>query len=219
MELSRQTACLPLRQEGSGQRMSTLARFLVVTALAVLVVGGLWWRDDGATIPEPVPMQTNEPTVVTRVPVTSVVVSPTAPTAGNAADPPPSPRAAPDDGIAVLVRKLADRLYTTVGPQFVEHLVSKGLSRTDSERVVADMMPDWVRCQVDATLAQADEQSISRADVFAVLDAQGLFAFPPQSEPQLDMRAAIARAQQCRFGVQQRIGIAPGDFALRPTGR
>jgi hypothetical protein len=193
--------------------MRARTRFLIVSAVAVLVVGWLWWRHDGATMPEPVPMEANEPTVVTRVPVTPVLVTPTVATAGNVAD--PSPRAALDDGMAALVRKQADRLSKTVGPQFVEHLVSKGLSRADSERVVADIMPDWVRCQLDATLAQADEQSVSRAAVLAALDAEGVFA----PLPQLDMRAAITRAQLCRFSVQQRIGIAPGDFELRPTGR
>jgi hypothetical protein len=190
--------------------MSTPVRSLVITAVAVGIVGWLWWRDDAATMPEPAPpQQANE-----RILVTPAAVSSTEAIDDGTADLPRSPAVATDDGIAALVRGTADRTYDRLGPQFVEHLVSKGLSRDDSERLVADMMPDWVRCQLDATLAQADEQSLSRADVLAVLDANGVFAVPAQ----LDARAAIARAQPCRFNVQQRIGIAPGDFGLRPMG-
>ena len=76
-------------------------------------------------------------------------------------------------------------------------------------------MPDWVRCQVDATLAQADEQSLSRGDALSVMDENGLFATPPA----FHMTAAVVRAQPCRFSVQQRIGIFPGDFAFGPSGR
>lgn len=193
--------------------MSGPARVLVVAAIAVLAVGWLWSRDDGATMPEPAPtptpMQANEP-----VAVTAVSVTPTVATEDNVADLPLSPGPAPDDAMAALVGKLADRMRTTVGTQFVEHLVSKGLSEVDSERAVAEVMPDWVRCQVDATLALAGEQSVSRAAVLEALDAQGLFAVPAP----LDAVVAIARGYQCRSSVQQRIGIAPG-FGFRRTGR
>jgi hypothetical protein len=155
---------------------------------------------------EPAPKQANELTVVTPV-----SVAPSGASEANAADV-PQPSAASDDGMAALVRRLADRSYRRLGPQFIEYLVSKGLSREDSERAVADIMPDWVRCQLDATLAQAEEQSLSRAAVLAVLDANGVFAAPAQ----MDMNAALVRAQPCRFSVQQRIGIFPGgDFGFR----
>jgi hypothetical protein len=195
--------------------MSTAVRFSVY-AIAVVVVGWLWWRYDGATIPvssltqAPEPTQANEATVETPVaPVTATVA-----TEVNVADLPPSPRTEPHDEMAALVRKMADRAYKTFGPQIVEYLISKGLSGPDSERAVADAMPDWVRCQLDATLAQADEQSISRAAVVEVLDASGLLFAAPAG---LDMRAAIARALPCRMSVQQRIGIPDGRFEFRRT--
>jgi hypothetical protein len=193
--------------------MSTAARFLVVTAMTALVAGWFLWRQD-AGLPEPAVMQANEPTVVTPV-VPPVPVIPTGATEDSAADPSRSQRETPDEMVA-LVRKMADRMNKTAGAQLVEHLVSRGLSSADSERAVADVMPDWVRCQIDGTLAQAEEQSISRAGVIAVIDASGLFAGPPG----MDMNAAVIRAQPCRFSVQQRLGIFPGDFGFRaiPAG-
>jgi len=133
----------------------------------------------------------------------------------NATKLPPSPRQAPDDGTDSVVRRIADKAQRAFGQPFVEHLVSKGLSRADSERAVAEVMPDWARCQIDATLAQADDQSFSRAAVLDVIDARGLFASPDG----LDMGAAIVRAQPCRFSVQERLGIFPGEFGFGGAGQ
>ena len=152
--------------------MSTPARFLGVTAIAVLVVGWSWWRYDGSSMREPAAMRANEPTLVTTV-VTPIVgpvpVNPTVATEDSVAILRPSPlvSSGADDGIEALVRKMTDRAQKNFGPQLVAHLVSKGLSPADSERAVAEIMPDWVRCQVDATLAQADEQSLSRGDALS----------------------------------------------------
>ena len=194
--------------------MSTAARFLVVVAMTALVAGWFLWQED-AGLPEPAVMQTNEPTVVTPV-VPPVPVIPTAATEDSAAYLSRSQRETPDEEMVALVRRMADRMNKTAGAQLVEHLVSKGLSSADSERAVADVMPDWVRCQIEGTLAQAEEQSISRAGVLAVIDASGLFAGPPG----MDMNAAVIRAQPCRFSVQQRLGIVPGEFGFRaiPAG-
>jgi hypothetical protein len=194
--------------------MSTAARFLVVIAMTALVAGWFLWRQD-AGLPEPAVMQGNEPTVVTPV-VPPVPVIQTGATENSAADLSRSQRETPDEEMVALVRRMADTMNKTAGAQLVEHLVSKGLSSADSVRAVADVMPDWVRCQIDGTLSQAEEQSISRAGVLAVIDARGLFAGPPG----MDMNAAAIRAQPCRFSVQQRLGIFPGDFGFRgiPAG-
>jgi hypothetical protein len=194
--------------------VSTAARFLVVIAMTALVAGWSLWQKD-AGLHEPAVMQANEPAVVTPV-VPPVPVIPTTATEDSAADLSRSQHEAPDEEMVALVRRMADRMIKTAGAQLVEHLVSKGLSSADSERAVADVMPDWVRCQIDGTLAQAEEQSISRAAALAVIDASGLFAGPPG----MDMNAAVIRAQPCRFSVQQRLGIFPGEFGFRaiPAG-
>jgi hypothetical protein len=194
--------------------MSTAARFLVVIAMTALIAGWFLWQKD-AGLHEPAVMQANEPAVVTPV-VPPVPVIPTRATEDSAADLSRSQHETPDEEMVALVRRMADRMNKTAGAQLVEHLVSKGLSSADSERAVADVMPDWVRCQIDGTLAQAEERSISRAAALAVINASGLFAGPPG----MDMNAAVIRAQPCRFSVQQRLGIFPGEFGFRaiPAG-
>jgi hypothetical protein len=180
-----------------------------VIAMTALVAG--WFlRQQDAGQAEPAVMQANEPPVVTPP------VVPARATEDSAADHSRSQRETPDEEMVTLVRRMADRMNKTAGAQLVEHLVSKGLSSADSERAVADVMPDWVRCQIEGTLAQAEEQSISRAGVLAAIGARGLFAGPPE----MDMNAAVIRAQPCRFSVQQRLGIFPGDFGFRgiPAG-
>ena len=120
--------------------MSAPARFLGVSAIAVLVVGWSWWRYDGSSMREPAAMPANEPTVVTTV-VTPIVapvpVNPTVATEDSVAVLPPSPLVSSraDDGIEALVRKMTDRAQKNFGRGVrVAHLVSKGLSPADSQQ-------------------------------------------------------------------------------------
>lgn len=159
------------------------------------MIGWLWLQADRTEVSDSERAQTNEPAVETPTSVTPAIALDD----DDAGFAPAASRN--DDEMAALLGRVTDAYYTGIGPKFIDYLASQGLSRADSERAVAAGFRDWVQCQVDATLYQAETQSVSREAVLSAWDTQG--ALPTQ----LDVGAALERAQPCMTSAQLRMGL------------
>lgn len=187
--------------------IQTTAKLLGFVAVAGLTVF-LWLHAPGRSISEPPSPDTKELGGSVAIPRSD---QPVGAATDSKRDASPSPPPSDDERTAAVTVKMAERLYASAGPSFIEYLASKGLSRSDGERVVADGIRDMAKCQLDAALAQAEVQSVPADVVLASLDESGV----PLA---LDPKAVVERVEPCMSTVRQRMGLPTEEFAAERSG-
>jgi hypothetical protein len=120
-----------------------------------------------------------------------------------------------------LFERIDEESYAQGGGMFVDHLVSRGLARSDAERIVRDSVRESTACLRDALRLEAEAQTVDYEAVLyaiesALEDADGPFIWSV-----IDMTAVQARAAPCVLTVTQRAGISPSFFKeiTRPAER
>lgn len=168
---------------------------VVVSAVVALAIAWLWFRSSEVTTSPPPAAHTLEP----EVPVTETAVA--VPSAGaaevDATARQDSSTATQDERIVNEAKKISDAFERGVTPTFVDYLVSKGVSREDSERIVADAMREVASCVLDAVRAQPSTE----LPPFEVTAGN-----PPM---RLSGVFFSDRVRGCMEGVHQRTGLPP----------
>ena len=116
--------------------MTRSARAVVLGVVAALAIAWFWFGSNEMTISSPPETHTSTP----DVPLTETTVGVPSVTAveGNAGAPQASSTATDDERAASEAKKISDAFERGVTSTFVDYLTSKGASREDSQRIVAD---------------------------------------------------------------------------------
>lgn len=185
--------------------MTKSASVVVVGVVAALAIVWFWFRWREVTTYSPPETDARE----TDVPATETagVVPSVATVEDEATGPHDSPVATQDERGASEAKKISDAYARGVTPTFVNYLTSKGASREDSERIVAEAMREMAPCVLDAM----------RTDGFAP---------PPPPEvnagnPPVAVSGLLFsdRVRSCLTGVHERIGVPPAvRYELRMQG-
>jgi hypothetical protein len=110
---------------------------------------------------------------------------------------------------AELLAQVAERSYTDSGGVFVDHLVARGLARTDSERVVEQFFNDAVACLFSALRSEADAQSVAYDSLLDAIEVDLHDADGPLLGALIDMRAVANRVAPCSYTAAQQAGLGP----------
>jgi hypothetical protein len=120
-----------------------------------------------------------------------------------------------------LFERIAEKSYAAGGGVFIDHLVKRGLARSDAERIVRESLRESTACLRDALRLEAEAQAVDYDAVLyaiesALGDADGPFLWTV-----IDLAAVQARAAPCVLTVTQRAGISPSFFQelARPAER
>jgi hypothetical protein len=176
--------------------MDMWAKVLGLAVIVALAVGLLWLRSGSKDSEQADAAKQDKAQTVEGGKVVAPVTVP-----DSALSPPLSPQALQDERLTKVANNFFDTLYGKVGASEIDDLVSKGLSREDSERVVLQATHDWAKCQLDGVLAQAAAQSVPIASVLDFLDKnQGL-------PLDLDPKGILEQATPCIESVLQRTGL------------
>jgi hypothetical protein len=182
--------------------MNKLASVTALGAVAALTVAWFWVRPNEQATPALSNRHVAEPRVSAGDTTSGGVA--TGAVENNATEPEPEPRDSPvapqDERVARAAQELADAFDRGVAPSFVDYLASKGLSREDSERIVADGVREMATCVLDAMREQAAAQAVPLEDVLDGIKAGD----PPVALPRLFFSERVG---SCINGVQQRIGL------------
>ena len=174
--------------------MKKAASLIALGAIAALAVVWFWLRRSEPTtftLPE---THATQPTASATATASAGV---SAVTVDEPAGSDTSPVAERDDRVAQAAKDVFDALDRGVTPTFVDYLTRKGLSREDSEKIVADVVRDMTRCVVDVMGTQASTPA-ARFKIEA--------GNPPAELPELFFSD---RAGACMSGVEQRMGLPP----------
>lgn len=150
-----------------------------------------------ASTPEPLAEQ---PRSQTAPPVGSIANDASADLETTASDP-------REERIAELVDAMAVSAYAMIGERFVDYLVSSGLARADSERLVEQGMQDATWCSVNALREEADAQSVSFDDVLRAVAAGVYQSDGPLIGAMIDVERVRAREAPCLLNVFQQAGV------------
>jgi hypothetical protein len=110
---------------------------------------------------------------------------------------------------AELLAQVAERSYTGSGGVFVDHLVARGLARTDAERVVQQFFNNAVGCLFRALRAEADAQSVAYDSLLDAIEVDLYDADGPLLGALIDMRAVANRVAPCSYSAAQQAGLGP----------
>jgi hypothetical protein len=178
---------------------------VALSVVAALAMAWFWFRSNDATTSSPPETPANKPDLSATETATSV---PSAATVeDNASEPQESPAATQDERDANEAKKVSDAFERGVTPTFVDYLVSKGASREDSERIVAEGMREVASCVLDTVRARGSTPA-------APLGVKA--GNPPAALPGL---LFSDRTAGCMESVYQRIGLPPRvTYELRLQG-
>lgn len=187
--------------------LSAKATAAIVAALAIGAIA-LWLR------PREAP-QGSPPPVVQPASQSAATAPPIASTSGvpSADAPSESSTDAIERDAEALRGAVAQRLDNRVGSQFVDYLTEQGLSRQDSELVVAHLVHDLTVCTFDALRAQAAEQDVAFDDVLSAVEAGLYLVDGPKLDALLDVRALARREAPCSDHALQQAGIPRTSLA------
>ena len=195
-------------------------RALTLASLAVLVsaafLAARWLRhDDTPAVVESVPAPLDTTVTPTRAPEPGAFESAPA-VAIRAAQP-----TVPVTGEIELFQRIDEESYAKGGGIFVDHLVKRGLARSDAERIVRESIHESTACLRDALRAEAEAQVVDYDAVLNAIESSLEDADGPFLWSVIDLAAVQARAAPCVLTVTQRAGISPSFFeeVARPAQR
>jgi hypothetical protein len=182
--------------------MTKSASVIALSAVAVLVAAWLVYQRSEPAIPAP--PETHIALPGASATGTASTVAPAALPIDNATTPNAPPVAEEGDGITEEAKEIFAAFDRGVTPTFVEYLTSKGLSREDSEKIVADTVRDMTTCLADAIRAQTSATEV----LLKVAAGNPAVALPA---PFLS-----EGAPSCMSSVGQRMGLPPNvKFEVR----
>lgn len=196
-------------------------RALALASLAVIgsaaFLGARWLpHDDPAAVVESGAAPLDTTVIPTRAPEPGAIESAPAVVTPAAAQP-----TVPVTGEIELFERIDEESYAKGGGIFVDHLVKRGLARSDAERIVRESIRESTACLRDALRLEAEAQFVDYDTVLnaiesALEDADGPFLWSV-----IDLTAVQARAAPCVLTVTQRAGISPSLFqeVARPAQR
>jgi hypothetical protein len=190
-------------------------RFAIAVALLAGLAVALWvLRDSTPSAAPPVVIEAERPPPRAALPADpGARAEPLAGVAQN--EPAPAgtlggaSAVAGDSPTAELAQALAQRAYDNFGSRLVGYLARQGLSRSDAEPIVTEMLRETVSCTLDALREQALEQRVDFTQVHSALDAELYDTDGPLLTAILDVTAAAERAMPCSMTALTQAGIPP----------
>jgi hypothetical protein len=193
---------------------------LTLASLAVLVSAALlaarWLRDDGtAAVAESVEARLDTTVTPTRSPELGPQES-APPVVASAGFP-----AVRFTSESELFDRVDQESYAKGGGVFVDHLVQRGLARSDAERIVREAVRESTACLRDALRLEAEAQGADHDAVLYALESTLGDGDGPFLWTVIDLAAVQSRAAPCVLTVTQRAGISPSFFenVARPARR
>jgi hypothetical protein len=185
---------------------------LAVAVAAALLAALLLRRDETADVVE---SSSRLDTPVTLIPEPDSVAD------AELAAVPAAHQGAPVIGEVELFERIDEESYTQGGGVFVDHLVKRGLARSDAERIVRESVRESTACLRDALRLEAEAQGVDYDAVLYSLESTLEDADGPFLWTVIDLKAVEARAAPCVLTVTQRAGISPSFFQeiARPAVR
>ena len=129
--------------------------------------------------------------------------------------------AVPVTGENELFDRIDEESYAKGGGVFVDHLVERGLARSDAERIVREAIRESTVCLRDALRLEAQAQGVDYDAVLYALESTLADGDGPFLWTVIDLAAVQSRAAPCVLTVTQRAGISPSFFenVARPARR
>ena len=195
-------------------------RAITLASLAVLVSAALfaarWLRhDDTAAVAEDVAARLDKTVTPTRAPEPDVAES--APAVVTRVAQPPVPFTSEIE----LFDRMDEESYAKGSGIFVDHLVERGLARSDAERIVREAIHESTACLRDALRLETEAQGVDYDAVLYALESTLGDGDGPFLWTVIDLAAVQSRAAPCVLTVTQRAGISPSLFeeVARPARR
>src|SRR5882724_654761 len=129
--------------------MTKSASVVAVSVVAALATAWFWLRSNEVTTPSP-PKTTDARGSDVPATETAGVVPSAAAVEDKATRPQASSPATQDERGASEAKNFSDAFERGLTPTFVNYLISKGASREDSARIVAEGMREMASCVLDA---------------------------------------------------------------------
>ena len=188
---------------------------LLCVAAAIAVASGVFWLRSGRQLVADSPATQPAPSSTAVAEVTSAEPR-VASVDDSRADASSAPRATNDERLAILTGKMAEFSYEKLGSGYVDYLVERGLSRTDSERIIKQAMRDISACTLDTVRAQAAVQSVSFDVLLKIIEAGEFnFLYRPDGAALIDVDAVRERETLCTMNVRQQVGVPTLPLGLQ----